>query len=232
MQNYGLIGCGDDDDDDDDDDDEGMAMKMILMPMVMMVILLLMMKNKKNYVHRPMDVGKKTILTPQFSHPRVGWRKHTCHDVTLRDTSQKTPQMLHFQRGEVQYTKICSVCKTLVLMVDMDWYGWYLVSKLLIRPGPSWQPLAVRYPGDPLGQAFVSGVQNEWVVKSVTCRRVWFQRWGGALKKDEKQKGKSWEIKLPFEIHWNPIIHVVYYYGFLFFLNEEMVTVDMNEFRP
>lgn len=146
--------------------------------------------------------------------------------VTLR---HKKHHILHFQRGEVQYTKMFS-------LQDIGfngWYGWYLVSKLLIpsneyvghffgqRMWRFWQPLAIRYPGDPLGQAFVSGVQNEWVVKSVTCRRVWFQRWGWALKKDEKQKGKSWEIKLPFEIHWNPIIHVVYYYGFLFFFQME-----------
>ena len=117
MQNYGLIGCGDDDDDedddddvddddDDDDDDDGMAMKMILMPMVMMVILLLMMKNKKKHVHRPMDSQswmKETYMP---------WRDATWRYVTKNTT------FYTFRGGKCNIRK-CSVCKTLVLMVDM-----------------------------------------------------------------------------------------------------------------
>lgn len=47
------------------------------------------------------------------------------------------------------------------------------------KPGPNNKGARIleviqqsRYPGDPLGQAFVSGVQNEWVVKSVNGRDV------------------------------------------------------------
>lgn len=42
--------------------------------------------------------------------------------------------------------------------------------------------LLTRYPGDPLGQAFVAGVQNEWVVKSVALTgRTWCSvRWSGS----------------------------------------------------
>ena len=60
-------------------DDDGVAIKMILMPMAMMVIVQLMMKRKKkkktkkkSHVHQQMDVGKKNILTTQFSHPIQG----------------------------------------------------------------------------------------------------------------------------------------------------------------
>lgn len=47
------------------------------------------------------------------------------------------------------------------------------------KPGPNNKGARIievieqsRYPGDPLGQAFVAGVQNEWVVKSVNGRDV------------------------------------------------------------
>ena len=53
--------------------------------------------------------------------------------------------------------------------------------------------LLTRYPGDPLGQAFVAGVQNEWVVKSVALTgRTWCSvRWLGS----DSPEVSNWSLR-------------------------------------